>query len=41
MEVRAAVDALLEKGLDGAAIEASQPLQNYLPMLCARYLVLA
>jgi malonyl-CoA decarboxylase len=40
-ETRAAVDALLKKTLNAEAIAASVPLQNYLPMLCARYLVQA
>ena len=40
-DTRAAVDALLKKTLNADAIAASVPLQNYLPMLCARYLVQA
>jgi malonyl-CoA decarboxylase len=40
-ETRAAVDALLKKQLNAEQVAASVPLQNYLPMLCARYLVQA
>ncbi len=38
-ETKAAVDALLKKSLSAEALAASVPLQNYLPLLCACYLV--
>ncbi|MEY4640746.1 MAG: hypothetical protein RLZZ227_740, partial [Pseudomonadota bacterium] len=41
VETRAAVEALLRKELNPEALAISAPLQNYLPMLCARYLVQA
>lgn len=40
-ETKAAVENLLRKGLSAEALAASAPLQNYLPILCARYLVQA
>lgn len=40
-EAKASVEALLRGELDADMIAASQPLQNTLPALCARYLVLA
>ena len=40
-EAKASVDTLLRGELDADMIAASQPLQNTLPALCARYLVLA
>ncbi len=40
-ETKAAVEALLAKQLSAEEVAASVPLQNYLPMLCARYLVQA
>ncbi len=40
-ETKAAVDALLKRTLSAEQVAASAPLQNYLPMLCARYLVQA
>lgn len=38
-ETKAAIEALLKKQLNAEQVAASVPLQNYLPMLCARYLV--
>jgi malonyl-CoA decarboxylase len=40
-ETKAAVDALLKKQLNAEQVAASAPLQNYLPVLAARYLVQA
>lgn len=40
-ETKAAIEALLKKQLTVEQVAASVPLQNYLPMLCARYLVQA
>jgi malonyl-CoA decarboxylase len=40
-DTKAAVDALLKKTMSADAIANSVPLQNYLPLLCARYLVQA
>lgn len=40
-DAKAAVDALLRGDLNADLIAASQPLQNTLPALCARYLLLA
>lgn len=40
-ETKAAIDALLKKQLNAEQVAASVALQNYLPVLCARYLVQA